>query len=81
MIHAGVRRGVSGGVGAGGRDREERRTEYFPAFAEPFTVLRVDDIDNGVAVIIVSVPDRANAPLATEIPEFEDGGWKTYLPH
>ena len=39
------------------------RTKYFPTFAETFPVLCVDDVDDGVAILIVSVPDIADATL------------------
>ena len=41
------------------------RTEYFPAFAETFPVLGIDDIDDGVTISIVSMPDIADASLTT----------------
>jgi hypothetical protein len=39
------------------------RTKYFPTFAETFPVLGIDDVDDGVAILIVSVPDIADASL------------------
>lgn len=48
-----------------------RRTEDFPAFAEAFTVLGVDDVDDGVTVAVVPMPDVAYAPLAAQVPELE----------
>jgi hypothetical protein len=39
------------------------RTKYLPTFAETFPVLGIDDVDDGVAIPIVSVPDIADASL------------------
>ena len=39
------------------------RTKYFPTFAETFPILGIDDVDDGVAILIVSRPDIANASL------------------
>jgi len=36
---------------------DSERTKDIPALAKPLSVLRVDHICNGVAVVIVSVPD------------------------
>ena len=41
------------------------RTKYFPTFAETLPVLGIDDIDDGVAISIVPMPDIANASLTT----------------
>lgn len=38
-------------------------TKYFPTFAETFSILGIDDIDDGVAISIISVPDIADASL------------------
>ncbi len=40
----------------------------------------IDDVDDGVAVIVVFRPDRPNAALAPEVPELEHGRGKSYLP-
>ena len=32
-------------------------TEYFPAFTESFAVVRVDHVDDGVTIVIVSWPN------------------------
>ena len=41
------------------------RTEYFPTFAKTFPVLGIDDVDDGVAIPIVPVPDIADTSLTT----------------
>ena len=48
-------------------------TKNFPAFAEALVVDCIDDVDNGVAVIVVFRPDGPNPALASEIPELEHG--------
>jgi hypothetical protein len=45
------------------------RTKNFPTLAEALVVDCIDDIDNGVAVIIVFRPDGPDPMLASEIPE------------
>ena len=53
--------------------REKGRTKNFPAFAEALVVDCINDVDNGVAVIVVFRPDGPNPALASEIPELEHG--------
>ena len=36
---------------------QKTRTEYFPAFTESFAVVRVDHVDDGVTIVIVSWPN------------------------
>lgn len=49
------------------------RTEDVPALAETLVVDSIDDVDDGVAVVVVSWPDGPDPALASEIPELEDG--------
>ena len=48
---------------------ERERTEDFPALAKPLSVLRVDNIRYGMAVIVVPVPDGSYAALSAEVEE------------
>ena len=43
--------------GTDGRRQAVMHTEYFPAFTESFAVVRVDHVDDGVTVVIVSWPN------------------------
>jgi hypothetical protein len=40
----------------------------------------IDDVDDGVAVIVVFRPDGPDPALASEIPELEQSRGKSYLP-
>ena len=53
-------------------------TEDFPTFTQPLPVICVDNIHDGMTVAIVSMPDRAYASLATQVPELEDRGGERY---
>ena len=48
-------------------------TKYLPSFAETFTVFCVNDEDNSMAVVVVTMPDRPDAALPPKIPELQDG--------
>ncbi len=52
------------------------RTEYFPAFAEALSVVGVNNVGDGVAVVVVSRPYVAYSTLTTEVVKLEDGGGK-----
>jgi hypothetical protein len=64
--------GDRGGDGSGERKKKDR-TKNFPALAETLVVNCIDDVDNGVAVIVVFRPDGPDPALASEIPELEHG--------
>jgi hypothetical protein len=74
--------GTGNGTGTGSewRRRKKERTEGFPALAEALMVDCVDDVDDGVAVIVVFRPDGPDPALASEIPELEHGRGQSYLP-
>jgi len=55
------------------------RTEDIPALAETLVVDSIDDVDDGVAVVVVSWPDGPDPTLASEVPELEDGRGQGYL--
>ena len=55
------------------------RTEDFPSFVQPFTVSGVDNVDHGMAVVIVSTPDAADAGLSSEVIELENCRRKSNL--
>ena len=54
----------------------EGHTEYFPPFTEPLAVVGIDHVRDGVAIVVVPMPDVADPTLAAEVPELEDGGWE-----
>jgi hypothetical protein len=58
-----------------------RRTEHFPTFPESFAVLCINNVDHGMAIIVIPWPDRSNTLLPTQIPELEDGGRESDLTH
>jgi hypothetical protein len=47
----------------------KKRTEDFPAFAETLAVDRVNDVDDGMAIIIIFGPDGPDPALSAEVPE------------
>ena len=51
----------------------KERTKSFPALAEALVVDCIDDVDDGVAVVVVFWPDGPDPALASEIPELEHG--------
>ena len=57
------------------------RTEYFPPFAQSFTVLCVDDVYDGMALVVVPMPDGADTTLAAQVPELKNCGWQRDLTH
>ena len=57
------------------------RTKDFPAFYKTFSVFGVDDEHNGMAVVVISVPDISDTTLSPQVPEFQDGGWEGDLAH
>jgi len=61
--------GVSQTKGSG--EGDGCRTEALPALAQALAVVRIDDVDDGVAVTVVFRPYGADAALAAEIPELE----------
>lgn len=80
-----VRVGISalgkGGEQETGRARgvKKERTKGFPALAEALVVDCIDDVDDGVAVIVVFWPYGPDPALASEIPELEHGRGQSYL--
>ena len=50
----------------------EGRTEDFPAFTQPFSVLRIYHIHDCMTIVVIAVPDRPYTPLPTQVPEFEN---------
>ena len=57
------------------------RTEDFPTFAETFPVFCVDDEDNSMAIVVVTVPDRPDTALASKVPELQDCRWESNFTH
>ena len=61
--------------------RDYRHTEHFPTLAQSLPVLRVDDEHDGVTIVVVPMPDGAYSALSSQVPELEDCGRESDLPH
>jgi hypothetical protein len=59
---------------------KKKRTEDFPAFVETLVVDRVNDVDDGMAVIVIFGPDGPDPALSAEVPELEHGRGQSDLP-
>ena len=57
----------------------KRLTEYLPALAQSFAVLRVNNVDNRMTVIVIAVPYVPYPGLASQVEELEYGRWERYL--
>ncbi len=52
---------------------KEGRTQCLPRVGDAWLVARVDDIHDGVALVEILVPYRAQRPLPTEVPQRDLG--------